>query len=187
MRARSRAGRRRGSAGLPAGRVFLDDFVNPVWRLAEYRRKGVDEIANRFSQSGLIVLDRQEIVGLSITNDLRRVGLRAHGVDGDEAALQGQDRQPFGDGRLLVFIFRQSSDPLTDPTQEGRSEFVGIPRREHSAKRIVAGNALLQSLSRNRNEGIRFHAAACKGLIWKPSAAARRLRAAMLRSRCCAS
>jgi hypothetical protein len=42
-------------------------------------------------------------------------------------------------------------------------------------------------LSRNRTEGDRFHAAACNGLIWKPSAAARRLSAAIFRWRCCSS
>ncbi len=36
-------------------------------------------------------------------------------------------------------------------------------------------------------EDSRFHAAAPNGLIWKPSAAARRLRAAILRWRCCSS
>jgi hypothetical protein len=42
-------------------------------------------------------------------------------------------------------------------------------------------------LSRNRTEDGRVHAAVSTGLIWKPSAAARRLRAAMLRWRCCSS
>jgi hypothetical protein len=43
--------------------VFLDDFVKLVWRLAWRRREGADKIANRFGQGGLIVLDRQDIVG----------------------------------------------------------------------------------------------------------------------------
>ncbi len=62
---------------------------------------------------------------------------------------RGGPRFPRPTARLAIdrddFIFRQSRYPLTDPTQEGRSEFVSINRREHSAKRIVAGNALLQS------------------------------------------
>lgn len=49
---------------------------------------------------------------------------------------------------------------------------------------VVASS--LWELSRNRNNSSRFHAAA-KGLIWKPRAAARRFKAAMLRWRCCSS
>jgi hypothetical protein len=43
--------------------ILLDDFVELVWRLAWCRLEGADEIADRFGQGGLIVLDRQDIVG----------------------------------------------------------------------------------------------------------------------------
>ena len=43
------------------------------------------------------------------------------------------------------------------------------------------------SLSRNKTDGGGFHAGTVVGLSWKPRAAARRLRAAILRWRCCSS
>ena len=49
-----------------------------------------------------------------------------------------------------------------------------------------AGQKVL-TLSRNRTENGRIQAVAPTGLMWKPSAAARRFSAAMLRSRCCSS
>ncbi len=60
---------------------------------------------------------------------------------------------------------------------------------QHGAKAAASssgwGRRVGMPLSRNRTVGSRFHAAAPIGLIWKPSAVARRLRAAILRSRCC--
>ena len=66
------------------------------------------------------------------------------------------------------------------PAQTGTG--VGVPGV------VPQGNAVPSTLlSRNRNDFEGLHAGAEVGLISKPSAAARRLRAAMLRRRCCSS
>lgn len=82
--------------------VFLDDFVHLMRRLAGRGVKAADEIPDGLRQGGLMVFDRQNLVGSPIVNGLSKVGLRAHGVDRDDTAFQGQGRQQFGKGGLFV-------------------------------------------------------------------------------------
>lgn len=59
--------------------------------------------------------------------------------------------------------------------------------REPCFSANTAPGSGLEMLLRNKTEGGWFHAAASNGLMRKPRVAARRLRAAMLRARCCSS
>ena len=52
--------------------------------------KAAPEVLDRLGQPGLIVLDRQHVVGPLVANGLGDGDLRAHGVDGDRASGQRQ-------------------------------------------------------------------------------------------------
>lgn len=88
-----------------AAMVLVDDFVKLMRRLAWHRLEGADKMLDRRGQCGLIVLDRQDIVGTAITSGLRNGWLSAHGVEGDVATFQCQGRQQFVNGGLFSFDF----------------------------------------------------------------------------------
>ena len=52
----------------------------------------------------LVGLHRQQVVGAAVDDLLGNLGLAAHGVDGDDAPAQLQQRQQLGDGGDFVGI-----------------------------------------------------------------------------------
>ncbi len=64
---------------------------------------GIIEVAADFVvQAGLVVLERQQIVAATIEDGLGNLGLRSHGIDGDERPGQSQALEQQRDGRDLV-------------------------------------------------------------------------------------
>ncbi len=71
---------------------------------------------DRFSQFALVALERQHVISTAFDNLLGNGLLAAHGVDGDDAALQFQHLQHFWDGRDLVgFRLRRLASASTSP------------------------------------------------------------------------
>jgi len=64
---------------------------------------GVVEIApDLVVQTGLVVLEREQVVTATIQDGLGNPGLRSHGIDGDECAGQCQALQKERNGRDLI-------------------------------------------------------------------------------------
>ena len=75
----------------------------------------VPEILDGLSQFGLIVFDRQHVVGAALLNRPGNGRLCAHGFDGDRAASQRQGRQQLGNGRNFIGLLGCSSLPQHHP------------------------------------------------------------------------
>ena len=58
--------------------IFLDGFRYGVRRALRHGLELGEEVPDRIGQERLIVLDRQHVIGASVTNRLGDIGLRAH-------------------------------------------------------------------------------------------------------------
>ncbi len=65
-----------------------------------------DEQFDIFVQAGLVALEREDVVGLSVHDLAGDLALAAHGVDGDDGALDGQHVQEMRDRHDFVRLFR---------------------------------------------------------------------------------
>lgn len=62
---------------------------------------------DRVEQLRVVVLHAQHVVGTSLTDGACDLGLRAHRIDGDDAALDVEHLEQFGDRRDLVGLLRR--------------------------------------------------------------------------------
>ena len=87
---------------LESAMILFDAFVESVGGGGRGSPEGVEEIADRFGQLGVVVLYRQHVISLLLADHLGNIGLRAHCIDRHDAALKRQALQQQGYGRLLV-------------------------------------------------------------------------------------
>lgn len=100
------------TAMLDPAMVFLDGFKEAVRRLAgRHGLEDGEEVADRIGQRGLVVLDRENIVGLLVANGLRDAGLGSHRIDRDDASFEREHLQQERNGCLLVRFFRRRNLP----------------------------------------------------------------------------
>ena len=103
--------------------------------------KAAPKVLHRLAQFGLVVLDRQYVVGAAILNNLGDGGLCAHSVDGDGATGQGQRGEQFGNGRDLVGLLRRGPLPQHQscPRRKRRDQ---VQRGGVDSTRAAAGLAV---------------------------------------------
>ena len=123
------------------------------------------------------------------TADIGKGGLAEVGSP-NQPFVETSRKSPSDDGPVTV----AQRLGLALPTQTGyaanefdRFEAVMHEPEERSHCALKEQWLVQRCLSRNKTENGCCHAAVVVGLIWKPNAAARRFRAAMLRWRCCSS
>ena len=89
----------------------LPELISPMPRLLRSVPSSLSQIepvvliqpeVDGFLQLLLVVLHRKHIVRPGVDDHFRYLLLASHGVDGDDAALKGQFRQQFRDGRYLI-------------------------------------------------------------------------------------
>jgi len=151
--------------------------VGPFGRVGT---KSAPEVADRFGQLQLVVLNRQNAVGASILDQLRDPGLCADGVDGHGATGQRQRGQQLGNGRNLVGFFscgalaqhQAGSGGKGGNQMQGR----GIHTTRTPAGLAVNGHCLGAQGGQNARHQRRNAASNCAGSISPKMCRARRCR-----------
>lgn len=107
--------------------ILLDRLGKGMGRLVRGSLKQAKEITDGSSQTRLVVLDRQDVVGFLVADRLGDGGLGAQRIDGDDAALQRQGGQEFGNRRLLVRFLRRRALPQHQPrpSHQGADQMQG--------------------------------------------------------------
>src|SRR5271165_1398690 len=104
--------------------ILFHAFGRYVWRVdGRMGAETLPEVLDGLGQFGLVILDRQHVVGSAFLNRLGNGGLGAHGVNRDRTAAQSQVGKQLGNGRDLALDFSAVARcPSTRPAPAAKAE-----------------------------------------------------------------
>ena len=107
------------------------------------------QVLEHLVQTGLVVLDRQQVVGAPGDDPLGRIHLGVHGVGGDQGPVQVQRGEQLGQGRDLIGLVGHP------PLRHDDSADL-VQGRQQVRRRVVRGAGPAHGLARRPRRAIRL-------------------------------
>ena len=126
-----------------------------------------ERVLNRLVQTGLVALNRQQVIRLPGDDLLGNGALAAHRIDTDEEAFQVQGIEQFGNGRFAsvagtTYCFAVDCDRATQirdeaahPPPETGFELLRVEQAENPQKGVFRRNAVLEHQELSQQSGVR--------------------------------